>query len=47
MLPVLEYDVGGDRSQVFEEPVCGPTGDDCLAPGQDREDGGGMEPKGE
>ncbi len=47
MIPVLEHDVGGDRSQVFEEPVCGASCDDCLAPGQDPEHGGGVEPKGE
>jgi hypothetical protein len=47
MIPVLEYDVGGDGSQVLEEPVCCATCDDCLAPGEDREHGGGMKPKGE
>lgn len=47
MIPVLEHDVGGDRSQVFEEPVCGASCDDCLAPGQDPQHGGGVEPKGE
>ena len=47
MIPVLEDDVGGDRSQVLEEPVCGPTGDDGGSPSQDREHGGGVEPKGE
>ena len=47
MIPVLEQDVGGDRSQVFEEPARGASCDDCLAPGQDPEHGGGVEPKGE
>ena len=47
MIPVLEYDVGGNCSQMLEEPVCGATGDDSLAPCQDRERGGGMERKGE
>ena len=37
MIPVLEYDVGGDCSQMLEEPVCGAPGDDSLAPCQDRE----------
>ena len=32
MIPVLEYDVGGDGSQVLEEPVCGAAGDDGLTP---------------
>jgi hypothetical protein len=35
MIPVLKYDVGGDRSQVLEGPVCCATCDDCLAPVQD------------
>ena len=47
MIPVLEYDVGGDGSQVFEEPVHGAAGDDRLAPGQDAEHGGCVEAKGE
>ncbi len=47
MFPVLEHDVGGNRSQVLEEPVVGTSGDDRLAPGKDRQHGGGKEPKGE
>ena len=30
MIPVLEHDVGGDRSQVFEEPARGASINACL-----------------
>jgi hypothetical protein len=47
MIPVLEHDVGGDRSQVFEEPVGGAAGDDRLTLREDREHGRGTEREGE
>ena len=47
MVPVLEHDVSGDRSQVLEEPIVGAARDDRPARGQDRQNGGGVEPKGE
>jgi hypothetical protein len=47
MIPVLEHGVGCDRSQVLEESLHGAAGDDRLAPGQDRQHGGGMGSKGE
>ncbi len=47
VVPGFEHHVGGDRTQVLEEPVCRAVGNDGPPLGEDAQLGGGMESESE
>ena len=47
MRPISKHQVGGDRSQVFEEAICSAAGGDSISPGRHGEIRGGVEGEGQ